>query len=226
MNISNRRVLTLTTLLTIVLWISTIWILHPQNNNYNNNNNNNNNKNNYNNEQNNKNNNNNELKFIKCNEQQQKDFRDPTDKKIEEVQQQTTKSTSGKLSTVPQIVHLDLKGAPPRMSYLLKLLPVLKKLGATGLLVEYEDMFPYHGTIRKLSSPNAYSYQDIEQFLAEAHNLNMDVIPLLPTLGHLELLLKHSEFKYLRENEVYANSLCPLHEESLTVVKKMIEQVC
>ena len=200
--------------MTIVLWMSTIWILHPQNNNKSNN---------YNNEENNK--NNNELKYIRCIEQQQKDFRDPTDKKIEEVQQQTTKSTSGKLSAVPQIVHLDLKGAPPRMSYLLKLLPVLKKLGATGLLVEYEDMFPYHGTIRKLSSPNAYSYQDVEQVLTAAHNFNMDVIPLLPTLGHLELLLKHSEFKYLRETEVYANALCPLHEESLTVVKKMIDQV-
>lgn len=37
-----------------------------------------------------------------------------------------------------RLVHLDLKGAPPKMSYLKRLLPIFKSLGATGLLLEYE----------------------------------------------------------------------------------------
>ena len=34
-----------------------------------------------------------------------------------------------------KLVHLDLKGAPPRIEYLQELLPFLKHLGATGLLL-------------------------------------------------------------------------------------------
>ena len=48
---------------------------------------------------------------------------------------------------VPQqrIVHLDLKGAPPSIHYLKKVLTMSKGLGATGVLVEWEDMFPWSG---------------------------------------------------------------------------------
>lgn len=34
-----------------------------------------------------------------------------------------------------RIVHLDLKGAPPRVGFLKKLLPMLKNMGATGILL-------------------------------------------------------------------------------------------
>ena len=41
-------------------------------------------------------------------------------------------------ASLPQrVVHLDLKGAPPLMSYLKSILPLLKEAGATALLVEY-----------------------------------------------------------------------------------------
>ena len=39
---------------------------------------------------------------------------------------------------------------------LVQLFPLLHKWGATGLLVEYEDMFPYTGDLADLAAPNAY----------------------------------------------------------------------
>ena len=55
-------------------------------------------------------------------------------------------TTSKPLYIPPQrIVHLDLKGAPPSISYLKKVLAMSKGLGATGVLVEWEDMFPWSG---------------------------------------------------------------------------------
>lgn len=44
-----------------------------------------------------------------------------------------------------RIFHIDLKGAAPKIDYLLELIPFIKKIGATGILIEYEDMFPFTG---------------------------------------------------------------------------------
>ena len=44
-----------------------------------------------------------------------------------------------------RIVHFDLKGAPPTVDYIAKVLTISKELGATGVLLEWEDMFPWSG---------------------------------------------------------------------------------
>lgn len=81
-----------------------------------------------------------------------------------------------------RLVHLDLKGAPPRAAYLAEVrgegrwergalgpacahrlpaaapqvLPLLRAMGATGLLLEYEDAFPYAAPLEALRAPHAY----------------------------------------------------------------------
>ena len=60
-----------------------------------------------------------------------------------------------------RLVHFDLKGAPPKMEYLLKIVPMLVKLGATGLLIEYEDMFPYEGVLKSTSASNHYTKAEV-----------------------------------------------------------------
>lgn len=43
---------------------------------------------------------------------------------------------------------------------------MLKSLGATGLLIEYEDMFPYSGSLEVLSATNAYKEEELKVFSA------------------------------------------------------------
>ncbi|MGH0125631.1 UNVERIFIED_CONTAM: hypothetical protein FKN15_024158 [Acipenser sinensis] len=128
-------------------------------------------------------------------------------------------------STQMRIIHLDLKGAAPKVSYLEQIFPLLFKLGANGLLIEYEDMFPYSGDLEILKSENAYSVEDIEkiQHLAELNQL--EVIPLVQVFGHLEFALKHEKYHALREVTKFPNSLNPHIPDSLSLVKGLISQV-
>ncbi|XP_053816756.1 hexosaminidase D isoform X3 [Vidua chalybeata] len=124
-----------------------------------------------------------------------------------------------------RLVHLDLKGAAPRVQYLEQVLPLLRALGATGLLLEYEDTFPYTGPLELLQAPHAYSPEELRALLSRARAQGLDVVPLVQSFGHMEFVLKHREFAHLREVKALPNALNPHKEESLALVKAMIDQV-
>ncbi|GCB71112.1 hypothetical protein scyTo_0001461 [Scyliorhinus torazame] len=124
-----------------------------------------------------------------------------------------------------KLVHLDLKGAPPKISYLKQIFPLFSHLGANGVILEYEDMFPYEGKLQVLRSPNAYSPSDIREIITLARMLNFEVIPLVQTFGHMEFVLKHKTFSHLREVKCFPNGLNPHKEESMELVKSMIDQI-
>ncbi|XP_062124668.1 hexosaminidase D [Drosophila sulfurigaster albostrigata] len=125
-----------------------------------------------------------------------------------------------------RLVHLDLKGAPPKLSFLKQLLPVLRALGATGLLIEYEDMFPYSGALQPLAAHNAYKESELKDFLETAwveHGLS--IMPLVQTFGHLEYTLKLQEFEHLRELPESPQSICPSRPQSMALLEQMLTQV-
>ena len=62
-------------------------------------------------------------------------------------------------------MHLDLKGAPPRVSFLLQLFPLLSRLGVSGLLIEWEDTLPFEGELAVLRAAHAYSEDDVREIL-------------------------------------------------------------
>ena len=99
-----------------------------------------------------------------------------------------------------KIVHLDLKGAPPKLAYFAEIFPLIKKLGATGILMEYEDMFPFSGlSLDNSPAHNAYTPLTISKINQLAKENHLEIIPLIQTFGHLEFLLKLPEHVHLRE---------------------------
>ena len=123
------------------------------------------------------------------------------------------------------MVHLDLKGAPPKLSYLKEIFPIIVKAGANAILVEYEDTFPYDGQIANISSLNPLSKKDVEKLLQLAKNHGLEVIPLVQTFGHMEHVLKLEEFSHLREMSQYPQSICPSTNESFSIIEQMINQI-
>ncbi|XP_012673461.2 beta-N-acetylhexosaminidase isoform X2 [Clupea harengus] len=124
-----------------------------------------------------------------------------------------------------RIVHLDLKGAAPKVKYLEQIFPLFASLGASGVLIEYEDMFPYDGDLSLLSSSFAYSVEDIMEINRLAKISNLEVIPLVQAFGHLEFVLKHEKYFGLREVAELPNSLNPRVPDSLALLKEMLTQV-
>lgn len=124
-----------------------------------------------------------------------------------------------------RFVHLDLKGAAPKVDYYEKLFPFLKQLGATGLLIEYEDMFPFTNNLAVVRHGLAYTKSDIEKILKLAKNNNLQVMPLLQVYGHLEYVLKLKEFMHLREDKRYPQVITPCLEESYKVIFGMLIRI-
>lgn len=128
------------------------------------------------------------------------------------------------VKTMEKLVHLDLKGAPPKMTYLTKMLPLFASLGATGLLIEYEDMFPYYGILKNISAENAYQKSEIKEFLNLAKNYNLTVMPLIQTFGHMEFVLK-SAFEDLRESHYTPQVIDITSNKSYAVISEMVKQI-
>ncbi|KAK2717605.1 hexosaminidase D-like [Artemia franciscana] len=124
-----------------------------------------------------------------------------------------------------RVVHFDLKGAPPKVSYLEQVFQIISKLGATHVLLEYEDMFPYANDLSIIKAKNAYSLNEIKSMLSAAGSYNLEVIPLVQTFGHLELALKLKEFSHLREVDESPQAICPSKNSSLDFVTDLIEQI-
>jgi hypothetical protein len=116
----------------------------------------------------------------------------------------TTTSISSSSEIRNRIIHIDLKGAPPKVDYFKQIFELIaRRFGATGILIEWEDMFPYEGELAVARNRNAYSVADVKQILEWARELSIDIIPLVQTFGHLEWILKYEQFAKYRQDERY-----------------------
>ncbi|CAG5130349.1 unnamed protein product [Candidula unifasciata] len=133
-------------------------------------------------------------------------------------------SVAETVKSMERYVHLDLKGAAPKLSYLKDFISVVKRLGATGVLIEYEDMFPYSEKLKYISAKNAYTKDDIREILETAKANNLKVMPLIQTFGHMEFVLK-SDYSTLRESLYTPQVIDITKNESYEVISEMIKQI-
>ncbi|KAI2658422.1 Hexosaminidase D [Labeo rohita] len=109
----------------------------------------------------------------------------------------------------------------------LNLIQLFADLGANGLLIEYEDMFPYEGELKVLQSTTQppYSREEIVSIQDAASSRGLEIIPLVQTFGHLEFVLKHEAFRDLREVDYCLGTLNPHRDGGLRLMQEMLQQV-
>jgi hexosaminidase len=95
----------------------------------------------------------------------------------------------------------------------------------TGIIIEWEDMFPFTGQLSKAVNGYVYKMDDVRFILQSAKERNLEVIPLVQTLGHLEWVLKLQEFEHLRDDSKSPTVICVGLEGVFELIKDMIDQV-
>ncbi|KAI6177194.1 Beta-N-acetylhexosaminidase [Aphelenchoides bicaudatus] len=107
---------------------------------------------------------------------------------------------NGKFVPSRRIVHLDLKGGAYKM-------------------------FPYTGQLAKATNGYVYTKEDVRSILQAAKDQELEVIPLVQTLGHLEWVLKLDAFLHLRDDPNSPTVICVGKEGVFELLKDMIDQV-
>ncbi len=101
--------------------------------------------------------------------------------------------------TPPRLIaHLDFKGLRQHPSLILERLEMLASWGYQGILVEYEDVFPYRENTFSDRKREIWSPAFLEDFLSTARSCGLEVVPLQQTLGHLEYALRWEVFAKFR----------------------------
>jgi hypothetical protein len=99
-------------------------------------------------------------------------------------------------SDAPRLIaHLDLKGVQFHPQGIFDYLENLAALGYDGLLVEYEDIFPYREIKVAIYPEEVWSPQFLSDFLERAKSLKIEIIPLQQMLGHLEYTFRWEDYR-------------------------------
>ncbi len=118
-------------------------------------------------------------------------------------------------------IHVDCKHMPPTVDSLLEDIVGWESEGATGVVFEWENMFPYPNlgeAVRK----DAYTPRDIERILDVCRRSGLKAVPLVQTFGHLEWLLSQPAYGAYREFDDYPSQIKACDDAATALLKSKI----
>jgi hypothetical protein len=123
------------------------------------------------------------------------------------------------------LLHLDFKGVLPRPAHLPRLLQDIKSLGYDGIVVEYEDVFPFAAVDAAWRPRERWSRRTLNRFLTEAARLGLEVIPLQQTLGHLEWLFRWQRYAGYALGGKYPSTVDITNPQAVELVRQLLREV-
>jgi glycosyl hydrolase family 20 len=120
--------------------------------------------------------------------------------------------------------HICMSGSTPNIKSLLELIRKLRFLKYNGIILEFENKYPYAKN-NSFLHPNHYTTKDITRIRKTASEFGIQITPLVQCLGHLEFLLKYDEFKNLCEKKGHVSSACPLNPKTFELFKFFANEI-
>ena len=120
-------------------------------------------------------------------------------------------------------VHVDIKYHLDNMKYYYEMIDRLARVKVNAVIIEFEDKLRYRQA-KKVGSGNAVSIDEFAALTNYARKKHIEVSPLVQGLGHVSFILKHDEYRYLRDDRKIDWVIDPLREETYDLHFKMYDE--
>lgn len=136
---------------------------------------------------------------------------------IEDAKDQNIKIPSCTITDAPDIdyraIHLDLKDHVDSLSYYYGMIDRLAEVKVNAVIVEFEDKLRYKKAA-VIGATHGISIEDFAVLSNYAADRNIEISPLVQGLGHASFILKHPEYKELRDDTTSDWSFDPLNPKT------------
>lgn len=122
-------------------------------------------------------------------------------------------------------MNFDLRQTFSKPERLIQYIADFSRYKINALLIEYEDKFPFRRHPEVVHPRHALREAQLEALRQTAHEHFIEIIPLQQSFGHLEYVLRHSQWRHLRETEQSTGELCPSNPASFVLVTELLEEM-
>jgi hexosaminidase len=139
---------------------------------------------------------------------------------MEDAAEQQVKLPSCSIKDYPLLayraIHWDVKHHREKLEYYYDLLDKLRKYKINGVIAELEDKIKYKRQ-PKVGSSDALTMEEWRKLSDYAIERNISISPLVQGLGHASFILKHDEYKSLRDDPKSDWAFDPLNPKTYEV---------
>lgn len=123
-----------------------------------------------------------------------------------------------------RVAHFALVGMTPKFARFKEILALTAQAGYNAVMLELENVFPWR-TDALFRSKYAFSEEQLTELVDNCTALNLEIIPLMQSFGHLENILRHSKYSHLRETPEGVMDINPLADETPELLAKLVAEV-
>lgn len=136
---------------------------------------------------------------------------------LQDASEQAIQVPACKITDYPELayraVHLDLKHHLDAGHYYYQLIDRLAGIKVNAIIVEFEDKLRYRKA-PVVGASHAISVDEFAAITRYAKDRHIEISPLVQGLGHASFILKHAQYKKLRDNPESDWAFDPLHPET------------
>lgn len=147
---------------------------------------------------------------------------------IRQLLQEGTRISALKIQDWPcsrlRVLHLDLQGLTPNQLTLKELVERAGLHKFNALLVDYGNRFPYK-CLGERVGPHAFTPDTLKEFLSDAADNGLEVIPILPCVGQLEFVLSLPAYRELAESPEVPSQVCLANSKGEKLLREMYKEL-